>query len=144
MRERRDRTERRDRNAPIIEEFHANEGKVGGPFEGKPMLILHVKGRRTGRERTIPLVYLADGDRFVIIASKGGAPKDPHWFHNLVADPNVEIEVGTRTIPVTAKVITGPERDALYARQAEIMPAFADYEAKAGRTIPVIALEPVS
>lgn len=132
------------RNGRIIEEFRANEGNVGGYFAGKPMLILHTKGSTTGLPRTNPLVYLPDGDRFVIIASKGGAPKDPQWYRNLVADPNVEIEVGTRTIPVTAKVITGPERDALYARQAQIMPAFAEYERKAGRTIPVIALEPVS
>ncbi len=134
----------KDRNARIIEEFRANEGKVGGYFAGRPMLLLHTKGRKTGLPRTNPVVYLPDGDRFVIIASKGGAPKDPQWCRNLVADPNVEIEVGTRTIPVKAVVITGPERDELYARQAEKMPAFADYERKTERTIPVIALEPVS
>jgi deazaflavin-dependent oxidoreductase (nitroreductase family) len=133
----------KDRNAPIIEEFRTNEGKVGGYFAGKPMLILHTKGRKTGLPRANPLVYLADGDRFVIIASKGGAPKDPQWYRNLVADPNVEIEVGTRTIPVKAIVITGLERDELYARQVERMPAFADYERKTERTIPLIALEPV-
>jgi deazaflavin-dependent oxidoreductase (nitroreductase family) len=133
-----------DRNARIIEEFRANEGKVGGYFAGRPMLLLHTKGRKTGLPRTNPVVYLPDGDRFVIIASKGGAPKDPQWYRNLVADPNVEIEVGTRTIPVKAVVITGPERDELYARQVEKMPAFADYERKTERTIPVIALEPVS
>ena len=133
-----------DRNARIIEEFRSNEGKVGGYFAGRPMLLLHTKGRKTGLPRTNPVVYLPDGDRFVIIASKGGAPKDPQWYRNLVADPNVEIEVGTRTIPVKAVVITGPERDELYARQVEKMPAFADYERKTERTIPVIALEPVS
>ena len=133
-----------DRNARIIEEFRANEGKVGGYFAGRPMLLLHTKGRKTGLPRTNPVVYLPDGDRFVIIASKGGAPKHPQWYRNLVADPNVEIEVGTRTIPVKAVVITGPERDVLYARQVEKMPAFADYERKTERTIPVIALEPVS
>ena len=133
-----------DRNARIIEEFRANEGKVGGYFAGRPMLLLHTKGRKTGLPRTNPVVYLPDGDRFVIIASKGGAPKDPQWYRNLVADPNVEIEVGTRRIPVKAVVITGPERDELYGRQAEIMPAFADYERKTERTIPVIALEPAS
>jgi deazaflavin-dependent oxidoreductase (nitroreductase family) len=133
-----------DRNARIIEEFRANEGKVGGYFAGRPMLLLHTKGRKTGLPRTNPVVYLPDGDRFVIIASKGGAPKDPQWYRNLVADPNVEIEVGTRKIPVKAVVITGPERDELYARQAEKMPAFADYERRTERAIPVIALEPVS
>ena len=136
--------EARDRNARIIEEFRSNEGKVGGYFAGRPMLLLHTKGRKTGLPRTNPVVYLPDGDRFVIIASKGGAPKDPQWYRNLVADPNVEIEVGTRTIPVKAVVISGPERDELYARQVEKMPAFADYERKTERTIPVIALEPVS
>jgi deazaflavin-dependent oxidoreductase (nitroreductase family) len=134
----------KDRNARIIEEFRANEGNVGGYFAGRPMLLLHTKGRKSGLPRTNPVVYLPDGDRFVIIASKGGAPKDPQWYRNLVADPNVEIEVGTRRIPVKAVVITGPERDELYARQAEKMPAFADYERKTERTIPVIALEPVS
>ena len=133
-----------DRNARIIEEFRANEGKVGGYFAGRPMLLLHTKGRKTGLPRTNPVVYLPDGDRFVIIASKGGAPKHPQWYRNLVADPNVEIEVGTRTIPVKAVVITGSERDELYGRQAEKMPAFADYERRTERTIPVIALEPVS
>ena len=132
-----------DRNAGIIEEFRANEGRVGGFFEGKTLLLLHTKGAKTGLPRTNPLAYLPDGDRFVVIASKGGAPSDPDWFRNLVADPDVTIEVGTRTIPVRALVITGPERDDLYARQAERLPAFADYERRAARTIPVIALEPV-
>ena len=132
-----------DRNAGIIEEFRANEGRVGGFFEGKTLLLLHTKGAKTGLPRTNPLAYLPDGDRFVVIASKGGAPSDPDWFRNLVADPNVTVEVGTRSIPVRAVVITGPERDELYARQAERLPAFADYEVKTSRTIPVIALEPV-
>jgi deazaflavin-dependent oxidoreductase (nitroreductase family) len=137
-------TDRHARNARIIEEFRANSGKVGPPFEGRPMLLLHTKGRKTGQPRINPLVYLADGDRFVIIASKGGAPRDPQWYRNLVANPDVEIEVDTRTIPVKAVVVTGPERDELYARQAAVMPAFAGYQQRAGRVIPVIALEPVS
>ena len=132
-----------DRNAGIIEEFRANEGRVGGFFEGKTLLLLHTKGAKTGFPRTNPLAYLPDGDRFVVIASKGGAPSDPDWFRNLVTDPNVTVEVGTQTIPARAVVITGPERDELYARQAERLPAFADYQRRAGRTIPVIALEPV-
>lgn len=131
-----------DRNAGIIEEFRANAGRVGGFFEGKTLLLLHTRGAKTGLPRTNPLVYLPDGERFVVIASKGGAPSDPDWFRNLVADPNVTVEVGTQTIPARAVVITGPERDELYARQAERLPAFADYERKATRTIPVIALEP--
>jgi deazaflavin-dependent oxidoreductase (nitroreductase family) len=137
-------TDRHARNTRIIEEFRANGGKVGPPFEGRPMLLLHTKGRKTGQPRINPLVYLADGDRFVIIASKGGAPRDPQWYRNLVANPDVEIEVGTRTIPVKAVVVTGPERDELYARQAAVMPAFAEYQQRAGRVIPVIALEPDS
>jgi deazaflavin-dependent oxidoreductase (nitroreductase family) len=137
-------TDRHARNARIIEEFRANGGKVGPPFEGRPMLLLHTKGRKTGLPRINPLVYLADADRFVIIASKGGAPRDPQWYRNLVASPDVEIEVGTRTIPVKAVVVTGAERDELYARQAAVMPAFAEYERRAGRVIPVIALEPAN
>lgn len=135
--------DRRDWNAAIIDEFRANGGKVGGHFEGATMLLLHTRGRRSGLPRTNPLVYLPDGDRFIVIASKGGAPTDPDWFRNLVANPNVTIEVDTRTIPVRAVVITGPERDELYARQVERRPAFADYEKKTTRRIPVVALEPV-
>ena len=137
-------TDRHARNRRIIEEFRANAGKVGPPFEGRPMLLLHTVGRKTGQPRINPLVYLADGDRYVIIASKGGAPRDPQWYRNLMANPDVEIEVGTRTIPVKAVEVTGAERDELYARQAAIMPAFAQYQQRAGRVIPVIALEPVS
>ena len=131
-----------DRNARIIEEFRANDGKVGGPFEGATMLLLHTKGAKSGLPRVNPLVYLPDGGRYVVIASKGGAPEDPQWYRNLLADPNVEIEVGTRRFPVRATVITGPERDELYARQVERRPAFAEYEKRTTRTIPVIALEP--
>jgi len=137
-------TDRHARNRRIIEEFRENAGKVGPPFEGRPMLLLHTVGRKTGQPRINPLVYLADGDRYVIIASKGGAPKDPQWYRNLMANPDVEIEVGTRTIPVKAVEVTGAERDELYARQAAIMPAFAQYQQRAGRVIPVIALEPAN
>jgi len=133
-----------DWNTAIVDEFRANAGKVGGPFEGATLLLLHTKGAKSGLPRTNPLVYLPDGNRFVVIASKGGAPTDPQWYRNLLADPNVEIEIGARTIPVTATVITGLERDELYARQVERRPAFADYERKTERKIPVIALEPVS
>ena len=133
-----------DWNTSIVDEFRANAGKVGGPFEGATLLLLHTKGAKSRLPRTNPLVYLPDGDRFVVIASKGGAPTDPQWYRNLLADPNVEIEIGARTIPVTASVITGLERDELYARQVERRPAFADYERKTERKIPVIALEPVS
>ena len=137
-----DRKDRKDRNAAIIEEFRANGGKVGGYFEGTTLLLLHTKGAKTGLPRTNPLAYLPDGDRFVVFGTKSGAPTDPDWFRNLVADPDVTIEVGTRTIPVRAVVVTGCERDELYARQAERRPVFAEYERKTARKIPVIALEP--
>jgi deazaflavin-dependent oxidoreductase (nitroreductase family) len=127
-------------NERIIEEFRANKGVVGGPFAGAPMLLLATTGAKSGAQRTNPLVYLPDGDRFIIFASKGGAPNNPGWYHNLVAHPETTIEVGTETIPVTAVVITGEERDRLYATQAALRPAFADYEAKTTRRIPVIAL----
>lgn len=133
-----------DFNDHTIAEFRENEGKVGGFFSGATMLLLHTKGAKTRQPRTNPLVYLPDGDRYVVIASKGGAPTHPDWYFNLLADPNVDIEVGTERVPVRARVITGPERDELYARQVERRPGFADYEKKTTRTIPVIALEPVA
>lgn len=132
-----------DWNAKIIEEFHANEGKVGGVFEGATMLLLHTEGAKTGAPRVNPLVYLPDGDRYVVFASKGGAPTDPHWYRNLLADPNVTIEVGTEAIAVKANMIAGPERDELYARQVERFASFAEYERTTTRVIPVIALESV-
>jgi deazaflavin-dependent oxidoreductase (nitroreductase family) len=132
-----------DWNTKIINEFRANEGKVGGPFEGAPMLLLHTKGARTGLPRVNPLVYLPDDDRYLIFASKGGAPTNPDWYHNLLADPDVTVEVGTEEVPVQAVVITGPERDELYARQVEHRPAFGEYVTKTTRVIPVVALEPV-
>ena len=132
----------RERNARVIEEFRANAGTVGGPWEGATMLLLHTTGAKSGQPRVNPLVYLPDGERYVIIASKGGAPDDPQWYRNLLANPDVEIEVGTETVPVRAREITGPERDELYARQVERRPAFAEYEQRTQRKIPVIALEP--
>ena len=134
-----------DRNASIIEEFRANEGKVGGFFDGATMLLLHTTGRRTGRERVNPLVYLPDDGRWVVIGSKGGAPGDPDWVRNLEANPKATIEVGTETIPVrmTAILRGGPEWDDLYARQVARRPGFAEYLGKTEgiRTIPVIVLE---
>lgn len=105
------------------------------------MLLLTTMGAKSGQRRTTPLVYLPDGDRWVIIASKGGAPRNPGWYHNLLAYPDTTIEVGTETIPVTAREIRGAECDRLYAEQARLRPAFAEYQAKTSRTIPVIALE---
>jgi deazaflavin-dependent oxidoreductase (nitroreductase family) len=132
-----------DHNTRIIEEFRANGGKVGGPFEGTPMVILHTIGARSGQERVNPLVYQADGDALVIFASKGGAPDNPAWYHNVVAHPEVTVEVGTTTEPRKARVATGDERERLWSRQKELIPGFADYEARTDRQIPVIVLDPV-
>ncbi len=130
-----------DFNKQIIEEFRANDGKVGGPFEGAPMLILHSTGAKSGQERLSPLVFQADGDRWVIFGSKGGAPTHPDWFHNLVANPEASIEVGADTVPVTATVAEGDEHDRLWETQKATMPGFAEYEEKAaGRRIPVVVL----
>jgi deazaflavin-dependent oxidoreductase (nitroreductase family) len=131
-----------DWNASIIEEFRANGGQVGGPFEGAPMLILHTTGARSGRQHVNPLVYQQDGDRLVVFASKGGAPDNPDWYHNLVAHPEVTIEVGDATETRKASVASGEERERLWTRQKELMPGFADYEAKTRREIPVIVLQP--
>jgi len=130
-----------DWNTKVIEEFRANGGKVGGNFEGAPMLILHSTGAKTGRERVNPLVYQAVGDDVAIFASKGGAPDNPDWFHNVVAHPEVTIEIGTDTVPVRARVTDGDERDRIWTRQKQLIPGFADYEAKTDRQIPVLVLE---
>jgi deazaflavin-dependent oxidoreductase (nitroreductase family) len=140
--ERRVSTTPNDFNARIIDEFHANEGRVGGMFQGTTLLLLHHLGARTGTNRVNPLAYDRDGDRYVIFASKAGAPTNPDWYHNLKAHPNVEIEVGTDTIDVVAAEAVGEERDRLYRRQAERSPGFAEYQAKTDRVIPVMLLTP--
>ena len=131
-----------DHNTGIIEEFSTNGGAVGGYFEGASMLLLHTVGARTGQHRVNPLVYLPDGERFVVFATNNGAPTNPDWYHNLLANPEVTAEVGTQTIPLRAVEIRDEaERDALYARQVERRPGFAGYPAKAKRRIPAVALE---
>jgi len=127
-------------NRQIMEEFHANAGKVGGPFEGIPLLLLTTTGARSGQRRTTPVGYMPDGDRLVIFATRGGLPTNPGWYYNLLAHPEATVEVGTETFEVTAVVLTGEERDRLYARQVERAPVFAEYQAKTTRKIPVIAL----
>jgi deazaflavin-dependent oxidoreductase (nitroreductase family) len=129
-----------DFNRKIIDDFRANAGKVGPPFEGAPMILLTTTGAKSGRAFTTPLVYLPDGDDWVVIASKAGAPSHPDWYHNLKAHPEVTIEVGTEKLTARATEVTGTERDELYARQAAVMPGFNEYAAKAGRVIPVIRL----
>src|SRR5438128_1461860 len=131
-----------DFNAQIIDEFHANEGRVGGMFEGMPLLLLHHTGAKSGTDRVNPLAYQSDDGRYVIFASKGGAPTNPDWYYNLKANPNVTIEVGSDTIEVVASEATGEERERLFRRQVENVPQFGEYEKTAGREIPVIVLTP--
>ena len=131
----------KDWNKHVIDEFHANGGKVGGPFEGAPILLLTTTGAKSGKKYTTPLMYLPDGDRMLIFASKGGAPTNPDWYHNLVAHPDATVEVGTEKFDVTATVITGEERDRLYAEQSRRYPPFAEYQEKTTRRIPVVALK---
>jgi len=135
-------SERDDWNRKIIEEFRANAGKVGKPFENVPILLLHHRGAKTGTERINPLAYRRDGDGYVIFASKAGAPTNPDWFHNVQANPDVEIEVGTETVKARARVAAGDERERLWEIQKKEFPGFADYEAKTERQIPVVVLEP--
>lgn len=131
-----------DFNSTIINEFRANHGQVGGNFAGAPLLLLHSTGARTGEVRTSPMMYLKDGDRYLVFASKAGADTNPAWYHNLKAHPQARIEVGDDTVEVTAVELTGQERDDRYREQAELYPGFADYEKKTTRVIPVVALVP--
>jgi deazaflavin-dependent oxidoreductase (nitroreductase family) len=124
----------------VIEEFRANDGRVGGWFADKDVLILHNTGARSGQERTNPLVYRKEGDRFFIFASKGGADSHPDWYHNLKANPSVTVEIGTTTSSAIAVEINGTERDAIYARQAAAISSFAEYQAGTDRVIPVFEL----
>ena len=129
-----------DPNKAIIEEFRTNGGKVGGPFAGKTLLLLHTVGARTGREHVNPVAYVLDGDRFVIVASKGGAPTNPGWYHNILAHPHVTVEVGVRHLPAVASVASEPERTRLYEAMIAMMPVFAEYRRRTSRVIPVIIL----
>ncbi|HET6966257.1 MAG TPA: nitroreductase family deazaflavin-dependent oxidoreductase [Acidimicrobiales bacterium] len=132
-----------DFNTKIIEEFRANAGNVGGPFQGAPMILVHHKGARTGTERVSPLVYQAVGDSFAVFGSKGGAPTAPAWYRNVLAHPDIEVEVGTDTVPVRARELRGDERAPIWEKQKKLMPGFAEYEEKTKgiREIPVILLE---
>ena len=133
----------RDRNQGIIDKFRANGGKVGGHFAGRTLLLLHTVGAKSGKERINPVAYFKDGNRFVIIASKGGAPSNPDWYYNLLAHPLVTVEVGTEQFRARAAVTSEPERTRLYDKMVEKMPGFAEYRAKTTRVIPVITLTPV-
>jgi deazaflavin-dependent oxidoreductase (nitroreductase family) len=131
-----------DFNRRNIEEFRANHGRLGGQFEGAPVLLLHSTGARSGEERVNPMMYLADGERYLVFASAAGADRNPAWYHNLLAHPDARIEVGDDSIEVHAVELQGAERDQKYAVQASRYPGFADYERKTTRTIPVLALIP--
>ncbi len=132
--------EAQDWNAKIIEEFRANEGRLGGEFEGAPVLLLHTTGAKSGRERVNPTMYLdADSHRYVF-ATKSGADTNPDWYHNLLTHPNVTVEVGNETYQATATTVTGGARDRIYSEQASRYPGFAEYAEKTTRVIPVVEI----
>jgi len=138
-------SKREDWNRNVIEEFRSNEGKVAGAFQGLPILLLHHKGAKSGVERVNPLAYQKlDGDSLAIFASKGGAPTNPDWYHNLRANPKATVEVGTDTFPVTARVAEGEERTRIWEKQKKDFSGFADYERNTSRQIPVVILEHVA
>ncbi len=129
-----------ERNLGIINEFRANAGKVGGAFAGRSLLLLHTVGAKSGEPRINPVACIRDGDRMVIIASKGGAPTNPDWYYNLLAHPLVTVETGTEEFQARATVATEPERSRLYNQMVGMMPGFAEYQLKTTRIIPVIVL----
>ncbi len=129
-----------DHNQAVIREFRANQGRVGGGFAGAPLLLLHTRGAKSGAERVHPVMYLALEGRTFVFASKGGSDSHPDWYHNLLAHPEVEVELGTTTRPARAIPVTGPERDRLYAEQVRRFPGFGEYQEKTTRVIPVVEL----
>ena len=131
-------------NKAIIEEFRANEGKVGGTFKNTTLLLLHTTGAKSGLPRINPVACMPDGDRLVIMASKGGAPSNPDWYYNVVANPEVSVELGTEKFEARATVATEPERTELFNKMAAKYPGFADYQRKTSRVIPVVILTRVS
>ena len=130
-----------DFNQSLIAEFRTNDGKVGGQFAGAPLLLLNTIGAKSGQHRTNPLAYTTDNGRYVIIASKGGAPTNPDWYYNILANPTVTLEIGQESFQARAEVVEGEERDRLYNQMAAHMPGFADYQQKTTRKIPVVVLE---
>lgn len=135
--------DRNDWNRQTIEAFRANEGKVGGMWEGRPLLLLTTTGAKSGQRRTNPMMYLREGKRLFVFASKGGAPTNPDWYHNLLAHPEVTVEIGNEKYHAIAKPVTGEERDKIYAKWAQMYPQFGEYQQKTTRKIPVIELEQV-
>ncbi|MGW0504320.1 nitroreductase family deazaflavin-dependent oxidoreductase [Micromonospora sp. NPDC003241] len=131
-----------DWNEKIIAEFRANGGQVGGQFAGAPLLLLHTVGAKSGQTRVSPMMYQKLDDGYAVFASKGGAPTNPDWYHNLVAHPQIRAEIGTDTVGLVARVAEGDERERIWSAQKTAYPGFADYERKTTRQIPVIVLEP--
>jgi deazaflavin-dependent oxidoreductase (nitroreductase family) len=129
-----------DHNQAVIREFRANQGRVGGGFEGAPLLLLHTRGAKSGAERVHPVMYLAFEGRTYVFASKAGADSHPDWYHNLLAHPEVEVELGGATRSARANPVTGAERDRIYAEQVQRIPGFGEYQAKTNRVIPVVEL----
>lgn len=130
------------RQAPVVAEFRANDGSVGGEFADIPLLLLHTTGARTGKGRVTPLAYLVDGDRFVVPAANAGNSANPAWYHNLVAHPDVTIELGGTSMRATARIATGDERSTLYHRFVLVHPQLAEYQGRTEREIPVVVLDP--
>lgn len=128
-------------NQQVIDEFRANGGKVGGMFAGSTLVLVTTTGAKSGKQTVAPLVSTVDGDRLLIYASAGGAPTNPAWYHNLVANPRVTVEFGAETFPARASVVTGAERDRLFAEQIARAPNFGDYQRNTARDIPVVALD---
>lgn len=131
-----------DWNKTIIDEFRANGGRVGGNFEGAPLLLLHTTGAKSGQERINPMMYQDLGGSIAVFASMAGAPNNPAWFHNLVANPDVTVEIGTETKAFRARVAEPSEREPIWTKQKADYPGFADYESKTDRVIPVVILDP--
>jgi deazaflavin-dependent oxidoreductase (nitroreductase family) len=129
-----------DFNTKIVAEFRANAGKVGGHFEGAPLLLMTTTGARSGKQTISPVMYVADGDRYLVVASNGGADRHPSWYHNLLANPDLTVEVGTETFTARAEQVESDERDTLYNRFVELAPQFAEYQKGTSRLIPVLAL----
>ena len=134
-------TDQNTYNRQLIEEFRADRGKSGGPMEGRPLLLLTTTGAKSGQLRTTPMMYILDGDRLLVIASNAGAPVHPDWYRNLVAHPEVTVEVGNEIFEAIAIVTEGPERQRLWTRVVELYPFFADHQTKVTRQIPVIVLK---
>ena len=130
----------RERDEPVVEEFRANGGVLGGRFANRTVLLLHAKGAKSGQIRITPIIYSRDGDRFVIAASLAGAPNNPGWYYNLRANPVAEIEVGSETFKVRAQIVEEPERSRLFVQMISAWPDFIEYRNKTERVIPIFTL----